>query len=304
MYYTGFADEAAVDLAGQISATKELGWHCIESRCIDNVNIHDLAESDFEKACELLAENNISVECFGSAVANWACNPFKEADFKKSCDQLRRALERMKKLNCRKIRAMSFTAQWEKAAFDPEVEKQVFPKVEYLAKMCEDAGVLYLHENCNNYGGQSWKHTLKLIENVKTPAFRLIFDTGNPVMNYDRSNGDKLEKRQNSWEFYRNVRDFVEHVHIKDGFCDAPGIGCGQHYTFPGEGDGCVKEIVRDLLSRGYDAGFSMEPHMVKVFHEKEGKSDARECWNNYVEYGRRFMKLVDSAKAELAGQK
>ena len=301
MYYTGFADESAVDLAGQIAATKALGWHCIESRCIDKVNIHDLPESEFEKACELLAENDISVDCFGSAVANWACDPFSEADFQHSCEQLARAIKRMKTLNCRKIRAMSFKAQWERAAFDPEVEKQVFPKVEYLAKMCEDAGVLYLHENCNNYGGQSWKHTLKLLGNVKSSALRLIFDTGNPVMNYDRSCGDELTVRQDPWEFYRNVRDFVEHVHIKDGFCDAPGVGCGQHYTFPGEGNGCVVEIVRDLLKRGYDGGFSMEPHMVTVFHAKNADADPRAGFDNYVEYGRRFMKIVDSVRAESA---
>ena len=35
MYYTGFADEAANDLATQIKATKELGWSNIESRRID-----------------------------------------------------------------------------------------------------------------------------------------------------------------------------------------------------------------------------------------------------------------------------
>ena len=47
MYFTGFADEAAPDLAGQISATKELGWSNIESRAIDGTNIHDLSDEAF-----------------------------------------------------------------------------------------------------------------------------------------------------------------------------------------------------------------------------------------------------------------
>ena len=45
MYLTGFADEAAQDLATQIKATKELGWNAIESRNINGKNIHDISEA-------------------------------------------------------------------------------------------------------------------------------------------------------------------------------------------------------------------------------------------------------------------
>lgn len=48
MYYTGFADEAARGITGQIEATKKLGWKWIESRAVDGVNIHDLPEEKFE----------------------------------------------------------------------------------------------------------------------------------------------------------------------------------------------------------------------------------------------------------------
>ena len=52
-------------------------------------------------------------------------------------------------------------------------------------------------------------------------------------------------------------------------------------YTFPGEGDGCVREIVSDLIARGYDGGFSIEPHMVRVFHEPDLSDDSVN--DNYV---------------------
>ena len=38
MYFTGFADEAASDIDGQIRATKELGWQFIESRSITDAS--------------------------------------------------------------------------------------------------------------------------------------------------------------------------------------------------------------------------------------------------------------------------
>ena len=303
MYYTGFADEAANDLTTQIKATKELGWSNIESRRIDGVNIHDLPEAAFDKVCEELAASGVRINCFGSEVANWQCDLFKEDDYFKSIEQLARAIRRMKRLDCNMIRGMSFKAKWALPAFDPEVERQVFAKVRMLVRICEDAGVYYMHENCNNYGGQSPKHTLRLLEHIDSPNFKLIFDTGNPVMNYDRQFGDKLEKLQNSWDFYSQVRDFVAYVHIKDGVCYQPNPdGFGKtNYTYPGEGDGCVVRIVEDLIMRGYDGGFSMEPHLKKVFHDRdaEGRSEEQQRYDAYVEYGRRFMKIVEKAVAK-----
>lgn len=302
MYYTGFADEAAVGVAGQIEATKALGWKNIESRAIDGVNLHDLSDEAFEKTAEAFDAAGIQINCFGSAVANWGWDPIREEDFLKTREQLKRALVRMKRLNCKMIRAMSFKAQWDRPAFDPEVEENVFRKVAELVRMCEEADVLYLHENCNNYGGMSWKHTLKLLDKVPSPNLKLVFDTGNPVLNYDRSEGDELKNIQDSFVFYRNVREFIAYVHIKDARYLGPGDNgfAKAEFTFAGEGDGHVREIVADLLRNGYDGGFSMEPHMKLVFHEENAEQNARERIENYIEYGRRFMKLVDEVKASL----
>ncbi len=45
-----------------------------------------------------------------------------------------------------------------------------------------------------------------------------------------------------------------------------------------------------------------MEPHMVKVFHDKSGSEEGNRIamYKNYVEYGQRFMKLVAEVKGEL----
>ena len=303
MYYTGFADEAAKDLAGQIRATKELNWQWIESRAIDGVNIHDLPDADFDRVCETLADSGVGINCFGSTVANWACHVFNEEEYEATVAALRRALARMKRLNCTMIRGMSFRAEWLRPRFDPEIESWVFPRLEKLIRMCEEAGVLYLHENCNNIAGMSYVHTLRMLEKIPSPALKLVFDTGNPVMNFDRSEGDELVHSQSSWEFYKNVRDFIAYVHIKDGFLKEPNpAGFGKMvFTFPDEGSGDVRMIVTDLLRRGYDGGFSMEPHMSKVFHEENAEAKAALCFENYVEYGRRFMKLVDELKAQAA---
>ncbi len=219
MYFTGFADEAGSSIERQIQATKELGWKNIETRNIDGKNMTDISDEAFDQVYEKLQEDGISVNCFGSNIANWGKDPRKEEDFQASINELKRAIPRMKKLGTKMIRCMSFAVVKDTVPDSPEIEKEVFRKVNHLVKICEDAGVLYVHENCMNYGGMSWKHTLHLLENIDSPAIRLVFDTGNPVGTKDWSRREE-GKKQDALEFYRNVRKFIEYVHIKDGvFC-------------------------------------------------------------------------------------
>ena len=66
-------------------------------------------------------------------------------------------------------------------------------------------------------------------------------------------------------------------------------------YTFCGEGEGYVREIVGDLLRTGYDGGLSIEPHLAAVVHTAQVADSEARLYESYVEYGRRFMKLVES---------
>ncbi len=295
MYYTGFADEAGASIDVQIKATKELGWSNIESRNIDGVNLTDISDEQFDVVAQKLRDADIKINCFGSAVANWAKDPRKEEDFQQSIAELTRAISRMQKLGTEMIRGMSFAVVKDEQPDSPGLEQIVFKKVKHLVKMCEDAGVIYAHENCMNYGGLSHEHTLKLIEAVDSPNFKLVFDTGNPVFTYRRI-GEAPYRKQSAWEFYENVKEFIHYVHIKDGtyIGETDGIFPKANYTFPGEGDGDVEKIVKDLLKNGYEGGFSMEPHMSIVFHDDSVTSKDELKYQNYVEYGQRFMKLVE----------
>jgi len=296
MYLTGFADEAAEELAGQIAATKMLGWRYIEARNIKKQNIHDLPQEEFERACEQLEEAGIQVNCFGSAIANWAQ---KITDpFDKTLEQVRRAILRMQRLGTPLIRIMSYAVLEERGPED-QMEQERFSRVRTITQMFLDEGIQPVHENCMNYGGMGWAYTLRLLENV--PGLKLVFDTGNPVFSANRM-GSKPYPRQSAWEFYEHVRDHIAYVHIKDGNHTPPS---NEHpdgqmvYTFPGEGQGDVKSIVGDLLKRGYDGGFSMEPHMGTVLHERGRALEADQRLNLYVEYGKRFEKILQDAVSD-----
>lgn len=297
MYYTGFADEAGDSIEIQIKATQALGWSHIEARSVDGVNLTDITDKQFDQVCEKLAAANIRINCFASAIANWSRDPRRDEDVRYSIEALRRAIPRMQRLGCSMIRGMSYAIVRDQAPDSPELEAIIFRNVQRLVNMCEDAGILYLHENCMTYGGLSHEHTLRLLDRVRSPNLRLVFDTGNPVFS-DRHLGSPPYRKQSSWEFYSNVREWIHHVHIKDGryIRESDGIFPYVEYTFPGEGNGDVVRIVRDLLHSGYDGGFSIEPHLAIVHHDKSTKSEEIR-YQNYVEYGRRFMSLVDAVK-------
>ena len=295
MYFTGFADEAGSSIDTQINATKELGWNYIESRSVNNTNITDLSDADFEIVFNKLLEADIKISCFGSAIANWAKDPRSQEDFLYSLAALKRAIPRMNRLGTKYLRGMSFGIVKDVEPDHPEIEKQIFEKLKILVKHCEDAGIIYLHENCMNYGGLSYEHTLRLVDAIPSPNFRLVFDTGNPVGS-DHHVGTPPYKKQSSWEFYKNVRDFIEYIHIKDCiFIEETGeIFPKLTFTFPGDGHGDVIRILKDLIDSGYNGGLSIEPHLAVVYHDGSKKSSQEIQYENYVNYGKRLMDIVN----------
>jgi sugar phosphate isomerase/epimerase len=285
MYFTGFADEAAKNIDGQIAVTKELGWGYIEARSINGVNIHDISEAEFDTVCGKLADEGIKFNCFGSTIANWAeqiTDPFEI-----SLEKTERAISRMQRLGTKLIRIMSY-ALIKGQPPEAQMEQERFRRLRQLKRIFDDAGITPVHENCMNYGGLSPQHTLKIIENV--PGLRLVFDTGNPVFTDDRSKRGPYPK-QSSWEFYKAVREHISYIHIKDAVWDAEKKQ--EVYTYCGQGDGDVERILSDLLKVGYDGGISIEPHMVAVFHDDSNNADEAEMRHTYIEYGRRLETIV-----------
>ena len=184
MYFTGFADEAAKGIDGQIQATLDLGWKNIEARAIDGVNIHDLDDAAFDAVAGKLEAAGVHINCFGSAIANWGKSIEKEEDFQKDLEQTRRAIPRMQRLGTHLVRIMSYAVLEDRSPEDQFREKRI-QRLREIVDLFLEAGIQPVHENCMNYGGMGWSYTLDLIDNV--PGLKLVFDTGNPVFNKDRT---------------------------------------------------------------------------------------------------------------------
>ena len=55
-------------------------------------------------------------------------------------------------------------------------------------------------------------------------------------------------------------------------------------------------------LKRGYDGDISIEPHMVRVFHDSNEDSEeaAKAAFENFIEYGKRLEMILSSIKSSL----
>jgi sugar phosphate isomerase/epimerase len=288
MHYMGIGDEGAHSLDGQISATQELGWQHLEMRGVavpgfPKANFHDVPDAAFDQAVRRLEAARLGVYCFGSTIMNWARR--LEDPFDLTLAEVKRAIPRMQRLGTRYVRIMSFKPGDE----EYRIPAEVFRRVREVTNRFLDAGLQPVHENCMNYGGMSWQHALELLD--KCPGLKWVFDTANPIFNPDRS-GPKPWPRQDPWEFWTHVRDHVAHIHVKDATWSPARKDAD--YNWPGEGEGRVRDILQDALARGYDAGLSIEPHMVVVFHDAQAQTSNDDAMRkNFIEYGRRLEQIV-----------
>lgn len=287
MILMGIGDEAGSPLATQLEATRELGWRHIEMRGVEvpgfaKANLHDIPDTAFDRVVAATEATGVTVHCFGATIMNWS----KKLDdpFDVTLAEVRRCIPRMRRLGTKFVRIMSFKPGDD----DARIPAEVFRRVREVTDRFLDQGLQPVHENCMNHGGMGWPYTLDLLD--KVPGLKLVFDTANPVFAKDRSKA-RPWPQQDSWEFWQNVRDHVVHIHVKDATWNPSKNDAD--YRWPGEGQGCVREILRDAVQRGYAAGVSIEPHMVVVFHDAGSKADEAASRNNFIEYGRRLEALI-----------
>ena len=238
----------------------------------------------------------IRVNCFGSTIANWS----KSVDepFAETLATVERTIRRMSALDVPlgARHELRHPARRQPAARWPDQKKEErFPSparnLRPLSRRRHHAGARELHELrrhelgtfARNAGSRPRPQArLRYRQSGLTPDFRKPFPYPN----------------QDARESYEKLREYIVHVHIKDGVRD-PATG-KERYFFPDEGVCAVATIVEDLLASGYDGDFSIEPHMAVVFHDANVSSSERARFDNYLEYGRRFERLLDEVRRRM----
>jgi sugar phosphate isomerase/epimerase len=279
MWLAGFADEAADSIEQQIDVLREVGWSHLELRKINGKKLHEVDQPAFEHAVDALRQAGISVPAVGSPLCDGKSSI--EEPFEKTLEQAEVVVRRVKALGATLVRVMSYPVLKGRPMEDQQLQERI-RRLRVLGEMFAEIGAVMLHENCGNYGGIGPEATRQLLEGV--PNMELVLDTGNAPVVLGEWNADNPWDRDWAWQFYSELKDHIRHVHIKEFRYDRQTHK--KDTVFPGEGEGSLREILTDLRRRGYDGGFTIEPHL-RFGLEVERHREV------FVEYARRFEAIL-----------
>ncbi len=248
--YAGIGDEAGPEPRAQIGALARLGWSAIELRTVHGSTVADLDERRFTEFTGALQASGLQVVCVASRIGSWA-RPVT-CSFDLDLHELGVLARRCAALGTRYVRIMSYPND---GLTEREWQRRSIDRIRILVRRAEQARLVLLHENCSGWAGRNAERMLQLIEEVDSPALRLLFDTGNGVAHGYRA-----------YDLLADIAPHVAHVHVKD----ADGDSAEPVYVLPGAGRARVADCLRLLLRGGYRGVWSIEPHLDLRPHEQQ----------------------------------
>ncbi len=239
-----FADEASVQMPGQVAAMLRNGLQGLEIRGIDGVNVSQITSEKARQVRRLLDDNGLLTWSIGSPIGKIRL----DEDFSAHLDQLRHVLEIADILGTKNVRMFSFYTQ------TPEADRsQVMDRLGTMVEVARGTGIALCHENEKGIYGDTGSRCLDILQAL--PEMKGVFDPANFV----QCGEDTLR----CWEL---LKDRTDYLHIKDALTDCSVVPAGK-------GAGNVAAIVADYLARGGSA-MTVEPHLTVFDGLKELEED------------------------------
>lgn len=229
MKLCAFADEASVELKGQIEALKRNNISLLEIRGVDGENIKDISYDKIKEIRTRLDENDIKVWSVGSPVGKNKTDD----NFEKQIDTYKRICEYAEMLGCERIRMFSFFSKNEEDVLD------------CLDKLCSvtPSGIVMCHENEKGIFGDDYESCVKI--HKAFPKIRAVFDPANFV----QCDVDTLK----AWEA---LSPYVDYMHVKDALKDKRVVRAGY-------GIGNLEKIV-SMYANNSGSVLTLEPHLME----------------------------------------
>ena len=267
---SAFADEASVELDGQIAALKRNGIHYIELRGLDGKNISKLTVEEAEEYAKRLSDAGIKVWALGSPIGKIKL----DGDMDEHMEKLRHTCKLARIFGTDKIRMFSFYEAYGD-------EEKVYALLRQMIEIANGEGVALYHENEKAIFGDTAERVLKIMENVK--GLYYVYDPAN-----------FLEVGEDADMTLDALHSTTDYFHIKDVIAET------KELVPAGYGDGKIGELVARIKD---DKVLTIEPHL-KVF---EGYSDfdATEMNNkfHFKSNGEAFDAAVAAIKKVLCEQ-
>ena len=234
---SAFADEAAQDLEGQISALTANQVPGIELRTVDSVNVADFDLTLTTRVKSAFDQASLKVHCLATPLGKVQI----DSPLSPELDRLKRLSQTAHALDCQRLRIFSFYVPAGRAS---EYRDEVMLRLERMIEVADAEGVRLFHENEKDIYGDVLERCVDIHQTFQSKLGAIL----DPA-NYIQVGSDPLEAS-------KLLDPWIEYLHIKD---------CRRsdgHIVAAGLGDGQIAEILKVFLAKPGRQSIAIEPHL------------------------------------------
>ncbi|MDE5590631.1 MAG: sugar phosphate isomerase/epimerase, partial [Acetatifactor sp.] len=137
-----FADEASLELNGQIAAMKRNGLDGLEIRNLDTGNVSDMDSVRAKEVRKILEEEGLSVWSIGSPIGKI---DIVSDDYKAHLEKFRNTLEIANILGAENLRMFSFYIP--QGETPEKYKNEVIDRLGEMVEIAQGSGIVLCHEN-------------------------------------------------------------------------------------------------------------------------------------------------------------
>jgi len=235
-------DEVSQDLDEILSFAKKFEIDALEIRTIMNKGFPDLLEEK-QRLKKFLEDNNMKISAIASPT--FKCDIDSQEEYEAHIRIFRSCAELANYLNVNLVRAFTF---WKKGKYEENKDK-IVEKFEKIIDIADQYGLTIVVENEPSTFVGNGRTLSDFLNTLKVKNVRALWDPGNELMD---------EENENSYpEGFNYVKDYIAHVHIKDGIKENGKV----RFLRVGNGIAKIKENLIGLLEIGYRGYISLETH-------------------------------------------
>ena len=236
---SAFADEISTDIQVQMDHLLENGIKFCAMRGANGKNVMEFEDFQIDMMKPQFVNRGIRFSCIGSPVGKTKITD----PFEPEIERLKKAAKLAKAFDTKVIRIFSFYIP--KGESPKKYQAAVLMRMRTLADVAEAEGVNLLLENEKDLYGDISDRQLEILEHINSKHVKAAFDFANFV----QSDDDPLK----AWQ---KLKKFVVDIHIKD--CRKS----DKKECPAGQGDGKVREILKDAFSTNWSGYLTFEPHL------------------------------------------
>jgi len=238
------SDEVSQSLDDLVKFAEEFNLDGLEIRTLFDKKPHELVDIA-GSIRSTLKRHGLETAAIASPV--FKSELYDEREYRQHLDILRKCIELGKTLDTDIIRVFTF---WKRNHIEAVMDRIVELYQEAIDMAKEEGVILAVENEPSTYASNGLKLS-KFLRKVGSRVVRATWDPGNDIWD--------PEGETPYPDGYGYVRDYVVHVHIKDGVRKGPG---GAHeFTPVGDGDVDYRGQFKALALDGYRGYLSLETH-------------------------------------------